>query len=299
LTEECSKFDNLPVSSLSVMAAQFLQTDACPPTDPSCAQPTAAVREPIFEGFGVDEFLVIGSAALATLVGLIVVAWLLVRLTGAHRDYLPLQPRPAGGYAPLGASMGTMPPRRPRFVISPSTWVGVGCVFVLAIVVASWIALREDDEVTTGSTTTRGTSTSSTASPAASAATVPPSCNKPGLTASFLPAGFDPQLAAGFGVTGSPSEPLCAFHWRGPNGVISVLPTGDSPLGPPGNVQERIVRNGRTVWVGAATGGGIGVIVEEKEFGGAPDIWFTLLSTTVARNDILLSSFMFIFFCSF
>jgi hypothetical protein len=288
LTGDCVKFDNLPVSSLLVVAAQFLQTDACPPTNPSCARPTAAVREPIFEGFGVREFLVIGSAALTTLVGLIVVAWLLVRLTGAHRDYLPLQPRPVGGYDPSrgGASMGTPSPRRPRFDISPSTWVGVGCVFVLAVVVASWIALRDDNETTAGTTTTRGTSTSSTVAPAATPTTLPTNCTAPALTATFLPAGFDPQLAAGFGIA-SASDPGCAFHWRGPSGVITVLLTGDSPLGPPGNVQERVVRDGRTVWAGAAPGGGVGVIIEEKELGGAPDIWFTLLSTTVTRTDLV------------
>jgi hypothetical protein len=288
LTGHCGTSDNFTVSSLSVLAAQFLQTDACPPTDPSCVRPTAATREPIFEGFGVHEFLVIGSAALATLVGLVVIAWLLVRLTGAHRDYLPLAPRPAGAYeaAHGGAPLGSTPPRRPRIDISPSTWVGVGCVFVLAIVVASWIALRDDDETSTSSSTSRTTSSSTTVAPATSVSTLPASCTKPALTASFLPAGFDPQLAAGFGVT-LPSDPGCAFHWKGATGVISVLLTGDSPLGPPGNVQERIVRNGRTVWAGAAPGGGIGVIIEEKELGGAPDIWFTLLSTTVPRADLV------------
>jgi hypothetical protein len=179
------------------------------------------------------------------------------------------------------------PPRRPRFDISPSTWVGVGFVFVLAVSAASWMALRDDDEVTSGTTTTRATDTSTSVTTAASASSsVPAGCNKPSLTASFLPAGFDPQLATGFGVD-TTSDPGCAFHWRGPSGVISVLLTGDSPLGPPGNVQERVERNGRVVWAGAAPGGGVGVIVEEKEFGGAPEIWFTLLSTTVARTDLV------------
>jgi hypothetical protein len=290
LTGESTKFDNSPVSSLWVMAAPFLQTDACPPTNPACARPAAAVREPIFEGFGVHELVVIGSAALATLVGLIVVAWLLVRLTGAHRDYLPLQARPAGGYDPSrangGTPTGTARPRRPRPDISPSTWVGVAFVFVLAVGAASWMALRGDEDDTSSPSTTTGASSTSSTVAGATASTVPPNCNRPTFTASYLPAGFDNQLAAGFGIT-TPADPGCAFHWRGGDSVISVLPTGDSPLGPPGNVQEKVVRNGRTVWVGAAPGGGIGVIVEEKEFGGAPDIWFTLLSTTVARNDLI------------
>jgi hypothetical protein len=274
------------VSSLSVVAAQFLQTDACPPTNPACIRPTTTVREPIFEGFGVHELLVIGSAAIATLVGLIVVAWLLVRLTGAHRDYLPLQPRPAGAGNSAQANGGATSPRRPRPDISPSTWVGVGFVFVLAVGAATWMALRGDDETTSPTTTTRGTNTSTTVASPSSVGTVPANCNKPTISPSFLPAGFNNQLAPGFGVA-TTADAGCAFHWQGPGGVISVLLTGDSPLGPPGNAQERILRNGRTVWVGAAAGGGIGVVVEEKEFGGAPDIWFTLLSTTVARADLI------------
>ena len=236
-----------------------------------------------------SEFLVIGSAALATLVGLIVVAWLLVRLTGAHRDYLPLQPRPAGAAHPTAQGNGApraMPPRRPRVEISPSTWVGVGFVFVLAVGAATWMALRDDIETTVPTTTTRGSSTSTAGASAPSVVTVPATCNKPAISPAFLPAGFNNQLTPGFGAA-TTSDPGCAYHWQGPGGVISVLPTGDSPLGPPGNTQEKVLRNGRTVWVGPATGGGIGVVVEEKEFGGAPDIWFTLLSTTVARADLI------------
>ena len=277
------------MSSLAVVAAQFLQTDACPPTNPACARPTTTVREPIFDGFGVHELLVIGSAAIATLVGLIVVAWLLVRLTGAHRDYLPLQPRPAGAGDPTRANGGTMgggQPRRPFPEISPSTWAGVGFVFVLAVGAATFMALRDDDETTSPTTTSRATNSSTTVATPSSVATVPANCNKPAIAAAFLPTGFNNQLAPGFGVA-TASDPGCAFHWQGTGGVISVLPTGDSPLGPPGNVQERIQRNGRTVWVGATASGGIGVVVEEKEFGGAPDIWFTLLSNTVARTDMV------------
>jgi hypothetical protein len=262
------------VSSLSVVAAQFLQTDACPPTNPACVRPTTTVREPIFEGFGVHELLVIGSAAIATLVGLIVVAWLLVRLTGAG------DPTRANGGA-MGAT-----PRRPRPDISPSTWAGVAFVFVLAVGAATWMALRSDDETTSPTTTTRATNSSTTVASPSSVTTVPANCNKPTISAAFLPAGFNNQLAPGFGVA-TTGDTGCAFHWPGPGGVISVLLTGDSPLGPPGNAQERILRNGRTVWVGATASGGIGVVVEEKEFGGAPDIWFTLLSTTVGRNDMI------------
>ena len=273
-----------------VAARLLLQTDACPATNPSCAQrPQNVDRNPIFEGFGVHEFLVIGSAALATLVGLIVVAWLLVHLTGAHRDYLQLQPRAAvTGLDPGGAgtTINGGGARRPRPQISPSTWVGVGFVFVLAVGAAGWIALRDDETVTSATTTTRSSATSSLTPATTATTTIPANCAKPALNAPFLPAGFDGQLAAGFGATVS-ADPGCAFHWQGPDSVISLLTTGYSPLGPPGPVQEKVVRNGRTVWVGPAQSGGLGVVFEEKEVGGAPDIWFTLISTTVARDDLI------------
>jgi hypothetical protein len=101
-----------------------------------------------------------------------------------------------------------------------------------------------------------------------------------------LPAGFNNQLAPGFGAA-TASEPGCAFHWQGTNGVISLLTTGDSPLGPQGTAQQKVEHNGRIVWVGPARGGGIGVVFEEKELGGAPDIWYTLISTTVPRNELI------------
>ena len=41
------------------------------------------------------------------------------------------------------------------------------------------------------------------------------------------------------------------------------------------------------MYVGPTPDGGLGIVIEEKELGGAPDIWFTLLSTTVARNDLI------------
>ena len=275
-----------------VAARLLLQTDACPATNPSClSRPTNVDRKPIFEGFGVHEFLVIGSAAVATLVGLIVVAWLLVHLTGAHRDYVQLQPRAAtagpdprrGDASPINGGGA----RRPRPQISPSTWVGVGFVFVLAVGSASWIALRgdDDDTVTTATTTTSKSSSTATVAPATTVATLPANCTKPTVTAAFLPAGFNNQLVAGLGVATPVDE--CAFHWQGANSVIGLLPTGYSPLGPPGKVQVTTQRNGRTMYVGPTPDGGIGIVIEEKELGGAPDIWFTLLSTTVARNDLI------------
>ena len=274
-----------------VAARLLLQSDACPATNPACAsRPTNVDRKPIFEGFGVHEFLVIGSTALATLVGLIVVAWLLVHLTGAHRDYVQLQPRPAT--AGPDPRRGEAPPinggaRRPRQQISPSTWVGVGFVFVLAVGSASWIALRGDDEtVTTATTTTKGSSSTASVVAVTTVATLPASCTKPTFTAPFLPAGFNNQLVAGLGVATS-TDAGCAFHWQGPNTVISLLTTGYSPLGPAANVQVATQRNGRTMYVGPTPDGGVGIVMEEKEFGGAPDIWITLLSTTVARNDLI------------
>ncbi|MEO8693017.1 MAG: hypothetical protein ABI658_05840 [Acidimicrobiales bacterium] len=276
-----------------VMARLLLQTDACPATNPSCAvRPSSVDRKPIFEGFGVHEFLVIGSAALATLVGLIVVAWLLVHLTGAHRDYVQLQPGVAGtGPTRVGGGAGvtlTGGPRRPRPQISPSTWVGVGFVFVLAVGAASWIALRDDDDPVTAATTTTTLRSASTSivSSATTVAALPANCVKPALTAAFLPGGFGPALVAGLGVT-SATDAGCAFHWQGANGVISVLTDGYSPLGPPGNVQVTTQRNGRTMYVGPTPDGGLGIVIEEKELGGAPDIWFTLLSTTVPRNELI------------
>ena len=275
-----------------VAARLLLQADACPATDPSCIpRPQNIDRKPIFEGFGVHEFLVIGSTALATLVGLIVVAWLLVHLTGAHRDYMQLQPRPATAGPDLrrgdGSPINGGGARRPRPQISPSTWVGVGFVFVLAVGSASWIALRgDDDTVTTSSTTTTRSSSTSSISPVTTVATLPANCTKPTYTAPTLPAGFTNQLVAGLGVAAA-SDAGCAFHWQGPNGVISLLTTGYSPLGPAGNVQVTTQRNGRTMYVGPTPDGGIGIVIEEKELGGAPDIWFTLLSTTVPRNDLI------------
>jgi hypothetical protein len=282
------------VDTLGVVAARLLlQAAACPATNPACAsRPTNVDRKPIFEGFGVHEFLVIGSTALATLVGLIVVAWLLVRLTGAHRDYVQLQPRPAtAGPNPRRGEAGPINgggARRPRPRISPSTWVGVGFVFVLAVGSASWIALRDDDEtVTTATTTTtKGSSSTSSVVLATTVATLPANCTKPAVSAASLPAGFNNQLVAGLGVASS-TDAGCAFHWQGPNTVISLLTTGYSPLGPPANVQVVTQRNGRTMYVGPTPDGGIGIVIEEKELGGAPDIWFTLLSTTVARNDLI------------
>jgi hypothetical protein len=282
------------VSTLAEVAARLLlQADACPATNPACAlRPTNVDRKPIFEGFGVHEFLVIGSTALATLVGLIVVAWLLVHLTGAHRDYVQLQPRPAtAGPDPRrgeGSLINGGGARRPRPQISPSTWVGVGFVFVLAVGSASWIALRDGDETVTTATTTTTNRLSSTPSvvPATTVATLPANCAKPTVTAPTLPGGFNNQLVAGLGVA-TALDAGCAFHWQGPNSVISLLTTGYSPLGPPGNVQVTTQRNGRTMYVGPTPDGGLGIVIEEKELGGAPDIWFTLLSTTVARNDLI------------
>ena len=91
----------------------------------------------------------------------------------------------------------------------------------------------------------------------------------------------------GFGAT-PVSDPGCAYHWQGNNGVvISLLPTGYSPIGPPGETQQKIVLHGRTFWIGPTPGGGLGIVIEDKELGGAPDVWFTLMSTTVARNDLI------------
>jgi len=162
-------------------------------------------------------------------------------------------------------------------------------VFVLAVGSASWIALRgdDDDTVTTATTTTsRSSLSTATVTPATTVATLPAGCTKPTVTAPFLPAGFNNQLVAGLGVATS-VDAGCAFHWQGANSVIALLPTGYSPLGPPGNVQVTTQRNGRTMYVGPTPDGGIGIVIEEKELGGAPDIWFTLLSTTVARNDLI------------
>jgi hypothetical protein len=285
------------VSTLAVVAARLLlQADACPATNPSCAsRPSEVVRKPIFEGFGVHEFLIIGFAAAATLVGLIVVAWLLVHLTGAHRDYAT---RGVVNGQGSGRSMGTewgssalQPgPRRPRPQIATSTWVGVTLVFVFAVGVASWIALSGDDDPTTSPSTTAAKSSSSTgAAPLGTATpgtTLPPNCARPNFSAAFLPAGFTNQLVAGYGAP-TASDPGCAFHWQGTGSVISVLTTGYSPLGPPGNVQVTTRSNGRTMYVGPTPDGGLGLVIEEKELGGAPDIWFTLMSTTVARNDLI------------
>ncbi|TML11320.1 MAG: hypothetical protein E6G39_14205 [Actinobacteria bacterium] len=286
------------MSTLAVAATQWLlQANACPTTNPSCAsRPPNVVRQPIFDGFGVHQFLIIGSAALATLVGLIVVSWLLVHLTGAHRDYAQLQARqPAPGHDPARATvpgMGMPPtypsPRPPRPQIAPSTWVGVVIVFALALGAATWIAFTGDDTTTTTTPSTTATAgPATTVAPAASVTTVPSSCPKPALTATFLPPGFLTQLMPGFGAT-PVSDPGCAYHWQGNNGVvISLLPTGYSPIGPPGETQQKIVLHGRTFWIGPTPGGGLGIVIEDKELGGAPDIWFTLMSTTVARNDLI------------
>ena len=279
-----------------VVARLLLQADACPATNPSCAPRSPdVVRKPLFEGFGVHEFLIIGSAAAATLIGLIAVAWLLVHLTGAHRDYAATQPQgvvngldPTRTMGPDWGSPLRTGPRRPRPQIAPSTWAGVVVVFALAVGVASWIALSDDDDESgTQTTTTTRSLPGNTAIPPGSVTTLPPNCTKPGISATFLPAGFNNQLDAGFGAQPA-SDPGCAFHWQGQDSVISLLPTGNSPLGPPGNVQIATVHgNGRTLYVGPAPGGGLGIVIEEKELGGAPDIWFTLLSTTVARNDLI------------
>ena len=290
----------LPVSTLAVVAARLLlQADACPATNPSCAsRPSAVVRKPIFEGFGIHEFLIIGSAAAATLIGLIVVAWLLVHLTGAHRDYATPQVQGVGHGGDDSRSMGPewatssfgSGPRRPRPQISTSTWVGVTLVFVLAVGVASWIALSGNDGNTAAPSTTTVRSSSSSAGATVAVATtgapLPPGCTKPAFNAAFLPAGFTNQLVAGYGAP-TASDPGCAFHWQGPDRVISLLTTGYSPLGPPGNVQVTTKSNGRTMYVGPTPDGGLGLVIEEKELGGAPDIWFTLMSTTVARNDLI------------
>ena len=66
-----------------------------------------------------------------------------------------------------------------------------------------------------------------------------------------------------------------------------MLPTGYSPIGPPGDTQQKVVLHGRTLYIGPTPGGGLGLVIEEKELGGAPDIWYTLMSTTVARNDLI------------
>jgi hypothetical protein len=283
------------VNTLAVVVARLLlQADACPATNPSCAsRPTNVVRRPIFEGFGIHEFLIIGSAAVATIVGLIVVAWLLVHITGAHRDYVQVQTRSTPGVDPArhtAPNMGLPPtypsPRPTRPQIAPSTWVGVAIVFALAVGAAAWIALGGNDSTPTSAPTTTTAVRTSTGAGTTSATTVLPNCPKPAITATFLPAGFDTQLTPGFGATPI-SDPGCAYHWQGNNGVISVLPTGYSPIGPPGETQEKIVLHGRTFWLGPTPGGGLGIVIEEKELGGAPDIWFTLMSTTVARNDLI------------
>jgi hypothetical protein len=165
----------------------------------------------------------------------------------------------------------------------------VTLVFMLAVGAASWIALRDNGGGTaTPAATTVKFSTLSTGTVIAATTTppLPPGCAKPAFSAAFLPAGFSNQLVAGYGAP-TAADPGCAFHWQGQDRVISVLTTGYSPLGPPGNVQVTTRSNGRTMYVGPTPDGGLGLVIEEKELGGAPDIWFTLMSTTVARNDLI------------
>jgi hypothetical protein len=101
-----------------------------------------------------------------------------------------------------------------------------------------------------------------------------------------LPAGFDKTLVPGLGLAGITSAE-CAYHWVGPNAVVALLPTGYSPIGPPGEAQTTVRRGGRTMYVGKTPQGATGLVIEDRELGGAPDIWFTLLSTTVSPEDLI------------
>jgi hypothetical protein len=135
-----TKFDNSPVTPWRWGGGTVvLQTDACPATNPR-AFPAARTcrRQPIFQGFGVHEFLVIGLAGLghprrADRGGLATGA-----SDGAHRDYVQLQPRPATA-APTRRAGRRRVCRAPAALLAtPSPhlavdWVGVGFVFVLAV----------------------------------------------------------------------------------------------------------------------------------------------------------------------
>jgi hypothetical protein len=122
--------------------------------------------------------------------------------------------------------------------------------------------------------------------PAATTTSLPADCARPGVVATVLPAGFDKVMLPGLGLTGIASAE-CAYHWAGPNAVVAVLPTGYSPLGPPAEAQQTVRRGGRTMYVGRTPQGATGLVIEDRELGGAPDIWFTLLSNTVSAEDLI------------
>lgn len=246
-------------------------------------------RKPLFEGFGLREVAVIGGAILATTIGLIVLTWLLVVLTGANRDYQLARAASGSTSVRVVGGDGTSVdlPRRelvpPRWEIRPSTWFGVSLVLAGALGAATWIALGAEPE-----RSTQGALAAPTAPTTAAPTTVNP-CPAPPLAAEQLPAGFDRALQSGFGVTVPGAlAPGCYFHWKGPaGGVVTLIPAGDSVYGPRGEAQREVLRNGRTLWAGITPQGAAGVVFEERQLGGAPDLWYTLVSSTASEDELL------------
>jgi len=250
-----------------VVGSAYWQASGCIPGAPGCRETVA--RKPIFEGFGVNEALIIGGTLLATLAGLVIVTYLLAVATGATRDFD--DERPAARLGP-----------QPWLDIRSSTWVCVAAVLALATGTGAWIALgSEPDRSIQGSEQAAPASTS--AQPTSTVAQCPP----PKLTANFLPTGFTNKLNAGAGHSFI-TDASCYFHYKGANNsAITVISSGVSPFGPPGVSQVREQIAGRTLWVGSTPQGALGVLIEESELGGANDIWYTLVSNTVTRADLL------------
>lgn len=253
---------------LVVVSSAFSQTTNCIVGAPGCRETVA--RKPIFEGFGVREALVIGGTVLATLVGLVIVTYLLAIATGANRDYD--DERPATRLGP-----------QPWLAIRPSTWVCVAAVLALATGAGAWVALGTDpaDPITSGEASAATTSTSRPP------VTTAPPCPSPKVSANYLPTGYVNRLSPGAGQSFI-TDQGCYFHYKGANNsAITVISSGESPFGPPGAAQamEKVV--GRTLWVGSTPQGALGVLIEESELGGASGTWYTLVSNTVARADLL------------
>lgn len=246
---------------------------------PALAQAQAPAEDKsLFDGFGFAELLVLAVVVLATVVGLIALAWLLVLLTGADRDYLEMPPETPADQVPGSPRLvaGDAAPAAPRATpasvmraVRPSTWVGLGVVALLAAVTTVWLGFGGDDS---GDQRTQGA-----AGPAAL------DCSRVPFLAGRLPQGFSGGLRSGTGTEDAMPADRCVWHWSAPAGVIQLLGQSAAASGPLGQIEV----NGKRMWVQATLDGSTQVVFEEREFGGAAGTWYTLLSRAVDREALV------------
>ncbi len=262
----------------TVLIAAIVVVSTAAPALAQGQSQTPAEDTSLFDGFGFAQLVVLAVVVLATVVGLIALAWLLVLLTGADRDYLEVAPdRPADPTAGAprlvaGDEVSPTPRATPASVmraVRPSTWAGLGVVALLAAVSAVWLGLGGDDA---GDQRTGSVSTATALD-----------CSRVPFLAGRLPQGFSGGLRAGTGTEDAVPAGRCVWHWSAPAGVIQLLGQSAPASGPLGQIEV----GDKRMWVQATLDGSTQVVFEEREFGGAAGTWYTLLSRAVDREALV------------